>query len=300
MFIKRLIKTLAEVYYFSIFVVQTKKIHLKTIFFYFLTVLLITSSCTKVPNDGIPTYITLKKPTIENSSLNQGSTLHQFTDLWIESNGVSFGAYEYPATFAALLKGEQKVIINPGIYFNENIIERVIYPIYEPFVATYNFIQKDTIEISPIFKYRASVDFLYNEDFESSNNFSDMSRTEIGDPNNLENKSGIITLSATDTEKNSSTITPLSISDGKRTYLEFTMKSESFVNIGFKSATGGDNALSLGVYKPVKDWYTSYYEITNFINTVNEGQYIFFIDIQKNNIDEEETTYFDNFKIIQN
>lgn len=262
-------------------------------------ILLISSSCTKVPNDGVPTYIKLKKPTIENSSVNQGSTLHQFTDLWIESNGISLGAYEYPVTFAAFLKGEQKVIINPGIYFNESIIERVIYPIYEPFEATYDFIQKDTLEITPIFKYRPAVDFLNIEDFESSNNFSNMTRTELGDINNLENKAGLITLSKTDTKKNSTTVTALTIPNGKRTYLEFTMKTESFVDVGFKSASGGDNELSLGVYKPVKNWYTSYFEITNFINTVNEGTYNFYIKIQKNNLEEEEKTYFDNFKIIQ-
>ena len=272
---------------------------MKTIFFYFFTLIIIATSCTKVPNDGIPTYIKLSNPLIENSSINQGSTLHQFTDLWIESNGVNLGAYEYPVTFAAFLKGEQKVTINPGVYYNESIIERVIYPIYEPFEATFNFIQKDTIEISPIFKYRSTVNFLTIEDFESSNNFSNMLRTVIGDTNNLESKAGIISMSSTDTEKTSSTITPLTIPSGKRTYLEFTMKSESYVNIGFKSATGQENELSLGIYKPIENWNTSYFEISNFINTVQEGQYHFYITIQKNHLEEEETTYFDNFKIIQ-
>lgn len=272
---------------------------MKTILFYFISVIILTTSCTKVPNDGIPTYIKLTKPTIENTSNNQGSAIHEFTDLWIESSGVSFGAFEYPTTFAALLEGEQKITINPGIYYNENVLERMIYPIYEPFEATYNFIQKDTVEISPVFKYRSSVDFLNIEDFESSNNFSNMTRTLVDDTENLEGKAGIVILDSDDIEINASTVTSLIIPNGKRTYLQFSMKSESFVNIGFKSGTGLDNALSLAVFSPIPEWHTSYFEVTDFINTVNEGEYHFYLDIQKNNLGVEEVTYFDNFKIIQ-
>lgn len=273
---------------------------MKNLFFYFLVIITIGTSCTKIPNDGIPTYITLKKPTVETTALEQGSALHDFPDLWIESGGVSYGAYEYPATFPTFLKGEQKVTINPGIYYNESVIERMIYAIYEPFEATYNFVQKDTIEITPVFNFRSSVDFITIEDFESSNNFSNMDRTDVGDPENIENKAGVITISASDLEKNSSTISSLAIPNGKRTYVEFSIKSESFVNVGFKSGTGGTNEVSLAIYKPTYEWHTAYFEVTNFINTVDEDYYHFYIDIQKNNLDLEEKTYIDNFKIMQN
>jgi hypothetical protein len=272
---------------------------LKTIIYYFLVIITISSSCTKVPNDGIPTYMKLNKSTIENASISQGSTLNQFPDLWVQSGGVNLGAYETPTIFAALLKGEQKVTINPGVYYNGSRVERVIYPIYEPFEATYSFVQEDTIEISPIFKYRANVNFVSIEDFESSNNFSEMLRTDIGDTENIEGKAGVITLNTTDTRKTSSTISAVPIPDHtKRTYLEFTLKTESGVQIIMESLNGYEYELVR--FQSFEDWYTTYFEITDYITASNDDEYNFhIIATKKDTLTTEEKTYFDNFKIIQ-
>ncbi len=256
-------------------------------------------SCEKVPNGGIPTYIKLSNPIIETDSPDQGSALHQFSDLWFETGGISLGAYEYPVTFAALVNGKQKVTINPGIKINAHIGDRRSYPIFEPFEAEYNFVAKDTLEINPVFKYRQGVNFLHIEDFESTNNFSDMQRTVIGNVNNLDGKAGIITLNGSETNKASISINPIQINEGKRVYVELSMKTDSYVGMGFQSLVDDENYLEIVVYKPADEWETNYFEITDFIHLIKEGEYNFYINIQKDEEDAEEKTYFDNFKVIQ-
>jgi len=270
----------------------------KNIFFLIL-LLFFSLSCEKIPNNGIPSYIKLVKPTIQNNSPTQGSSKNQFSDLWIESNSLSLGAYEIPTILPLFLEGENEIIVNPGVKLNGSAFNRIIYPIFEPFTATYNFVQKDTTEITPVFKYRQGVTFLYNDNFENNNNFSNLQRTSITDVNNIEGKSGKLTLLNNEKTKKATTINPIVINDGKRVYVEMSLKSDSYVGVGFSSIYDVNKFIEIAIFQPNSEWNTTYFEITSFINKVKEGQYNFYINAQKDSEGEEENTYFDNFKIIQ-
>jgi len=270
---------------------------LKTKILIIAIIILTVFSCTKVPNNGIPTYIKLTNPTIETTSETQGSKIHGFSDIWISEGAKDLGAYEYPKTFAVLLSGEKELTLNPGIKFNADESDRRVYPIFEPLKVTYNFIQKDTIEVLPVFKYREGVDFVYIEEFESSNNFDDMYRTDSGNTNNIDGKAGVLTLASSEKDKYAITISPIEITQGKRIYLEFSIKTESYVGVGFKS-TKTSEYTSLAIFSPNAEWENYYFEVTQFINATKEGEYNFYLNAQKVNEGEEEQTYFDNFKII--
>lgn len=271
---------------------------MKKYFYVLLCVLISLNACKKLPNGGIPTYIKLANPTLQ-TAVDQGATVHGISDLWIESGGKDLGAYEYPIIFPAYLAGENTVTVNAGIFYNGNTSERRIHPALEPFKTTLNFVQEDTILIEPIFKYKSSVNFLYIEDFESTNNFSNIERTTLTDAANITGKAGEISLGAGENFKTSQTISPLQITSGQRVILEFGLKTANYGGFGFKSVSNSANRIQLGSFAPYANWTTSYFELTSFINQVKEGEYQFYIEVERGDLTGESKTYIDNFKIIQ-
>lgn len=271
---------------------------LKPYYFFIIGLLLTVFACKKLPNDGIPTYIKLEKPTLVTST-EQGAAVHEFSDIWLESEGLDLGAYEYPRIFAAYLAGEKKVIANAGIYYKASENERRIYAALEPYDTTVVFVQKDTVTIQPVFKYRDIVDFLYVEDFENSNNFSQSSRTELNDANNQIGKACKISLTSSENKKTAESIDNYAIASGKRVFLEFSIKSENYGGFGFKSVIDPSNLILLGTFAPFDNWTTTYFEITNFINVVDEGSYDIFIEVERGDSTGTSSTYIDNIKILQ-
>lgn len=261
-------------------------------------VLISLNACKKLPNGGIPTYIKLANPTLQ-TEVNQGASIHGISDLWIESGGKDLGAYEFPIIFPAYLAGENTVTINAGIFYNGNTSERRVHPALEPFKTTLNFVQEDTILIQPVFKYKSSVNFLYIEDFENTNNFSNVERTELNNAANISGKAGVITLNTGENFKSCQTISPLQITEGQRVILEFGLKTDNYGGFGLKSISNSTNTIQLGSFAPYANWTTSYFDLTSFINQVKEGEYQFYIEAERGSLTGESNTYIDNFKIIQ-
>lgn len=271
---------------------------LKYFYTFFLLIILSIGGCKKLPNNGIPSYITLKEPILKTTE-SQGASVHSFSDIWIESEGSNLGAYEYPITFAAYLAGTRGTICNAGILYNGNGLERRIYPAIEVFDSSYTYVQKDTVEIQPIFRYKNNVNFIYIEDFEATNNFSNLVRTDIGDAANQTGKAGVINLISNENSKTSETITPVDISTGQRVYLEFSLKTENYGGFGIKSVTDPNNQVLLGTFAPFSEWTTIYFSLTNFVNITKEGNYDFYIDVERGDLTGDSKTYIDNFKILQ-
>lgn len=271
---------------------------MKNYFYLLISALISLNACSKLPNGGIPTYIKMANPTLI-TEVNQGAANHGISDLWIETGGKDLGAYEYPVVFPAYLVGEQLVTINAGYFHNGNTSERRVHPALEPYVATVEFILKDTTLIEPVFKYKSSVNFLYIEDFEATNNFSNSDRTELTDTANLNGKAGVITLGAGENFKASESISAFEISVGQRVFLEFGLKTQNYGGFGFKSATNSSSRIQLGSFAPYSNWTTTYFDLTSFINTVKEGEYLFYIEVERGDLSGDSKTYIDNFKIIQ-
>lgn len=271
---------------------------MKNLYIILIGLIVVFSTCQKIPNGGIPTYIKIANPTLDLEA-NQGAMVHNISDLWIETEGTDLGAYEYPSIFAAYLAGEKDVTVNAGIFYDGNTSERRIYDALDPYITNINFIQEDTILIEPVFKYKDFVEFLYIEDFESTNNFSNIVRTDVLDTENITGRAGSIILSASENSKTSETISEIDIVEGSRVYLEFSMKTENYGGFGIKSALDPTNIITLGSFAPYDDWVHIYINLTNTINTVQEGQYDFYFDVERADLEGESTTYIDNIKILQ-
>lgn len=273
---------------------------MRTKIFFFASIILLLTACKKQPNEGIASYIKLLRPTLETQT-NQGDTTHSISDLWIEANGTDFGAYEYPAIIPLYLKGKQTITINAGTYKNGDYAERDIYSPLTPFEKSYIFVQKDTTTVQASFKYRNEVNFLYVEDFESSNNFENTERTNANDSENLSKRAGKIALQASDSFQQAISISPYEINVGKRIYLEFSMKTENYGGFGLVAESDSKVKVTLGTFSPFSQWTTFYFDITNFINKAKKGKYHFFIhnDRPDKATAPYTTTYIDNIKILE-
>lgn len=270
---------------------------MKNYLFISLCLIALAFSCKKLPNDGIPSYIKLSNPSISVEA-NQGAAVHSFSDLWINTEGLNLGAYEYPTTIAAYIAGDRKVVINPGILDNRTS-ERRIHPAYKPYGVDVSFVQKDTVEINPVFEYKDNINFLYIEDFENNNNFDEMTRTSVGDIENQTGRAGVITISGSDEFQLSKSISPFEIVEGSRVYIEFSLKTENYGAFGFRSVNNNSINLQIATFQPFDEWTTTYYNITNFINATKEGEYEFYINTQRGDLIGDSKTYIDNFKILQ-
>lgn len=284
-------------YYFSIFGVKLKKKILKLTHIILPCLIIIFSACEKLPNDGIPSYIKIANPSIETTP-SQGAAMATFSDLWLEAQGKDLGAYEHPTIFGAYIAGQQDITVNAGIFYNGNTSDRRIYDALDPYEANINFIQKDTTLIEPTFKYKQSVDFIFIEDFEATNNFSEMTRTDLSNAANKTGRAGVIILEENENSKTSESISAININEGQRVYLEMSVNSQNYGVFGIQSVSDPSNFAKIGSFAPY-GWIHTYFNITSVINTLKEGQYKFYISVQREDIVGESKTYIDNFKILQ-
>lgn len=264
------------------------------------TLILILTSCSKPANNGIPAYVSIADPILQ-VELGQGSALHDISTIWAESEGENFGVYELPTVFPALVSGNRQMILNAGVKQSGDFFTREIYPCFDPFIETFNFVQKDTLYVQPVFKYKNQTQFLLIEDFENSNIFTGMNRTTSSNPNNLEGIAGQIVL-------NQGAITNLSLMGSSiplartgRTYLEVHFKGLSNFFLGAQGFKNGDKIFDdviIPLYK-TQDWQKIYIEITFLLNFVDADEYAFYIRANlPPNLNESEI-FIDNFKIVR-
>ena len=78
------------------------------IFFFLLFFTTLLFSCNKFDGDQtIPAYIHIEKITLaDNPIISEGSLSNRITDAWVYVDDELIGAFELPATFPVLKKGE--------------------------------------------------------------------------------------------------------------------------------------------------------------------------------------------------
>jgi hypothetical protein len=163
-----------------------EKSMLKSGFYLFFLILLSMTGCNKFRGDQeVPAYIMIDSIVVNQASANAlGFTpTSKITDFWISVDGWKIGCYQLPACIPVLKRGEQKVLIEPGILANNLSLRRTIYPFYSGKELIINLVEdsivyitrkdtiinsKDTTIIKPIeVAIRASNKYpLSNENFE--------------------------------------------------------------------------------------------------------------------------------------
>lgn len=273
---------------------------MKKILYPLVSIVLVLSGCSKSSNDGIPSYVSISNPTLQVQP-GQGSALHGIETIWAESEGENFGAYELPAAFPVLVSGSKQIILNAGVRQSGDFFVREIYPCFNPFIETVNFTQKDTLFIQPVFSYKSQTEFLLIEDFENSNVFTGMTRTGVGNADNLEGVAGKLSL-------NQSTVTALGIMGNTvplsrigRTYIELHFKGTNNFWLGAQAFSGGNQVFDdviIPMFKTDK-WQKMYIEITFLLNFVEATDYKFYFRANIPPGEEETEVLIDNFKIVR-
>lgn len=268
-------------------------------FFFLLILILFGSSCSKGPNDGVPSYIQIDSISFV-SSPGQGSSLQLIPNLWLESEGENIGVYELPVHAPALVKGSKQVIVNAGVYVSSDFFNREIYPAFQPYKTTVTLVPGETVVIVPEFKYYDECVFPINEDFENGNIFGSVIRTDLSDTNNLEGKALKITVNAATPSVRAATGTSVSIPLLKKVYIEMHFKGDVDFALGVESVKNGgvNQVVYIDRFFPNSEWYKVYYDVSDLVYSLDADTYNLFIEVLKLSTVAESTMYFDNIKIV--
>ncbi len=197
-----------------------------------------TISCSIInPDEQIPAYIKIDTVTF-TASPGQGTSSQKITDIWLYENEGLLGAFEVPALIPVLASGATSVILTPGIWDDGISAVRVQYPFFFPDTTTLDFVDGNTIHVSPHIIYRTGTKFYFNEDFEAGNLFSQIG----GDTNMIRinmfeeifegNYSGAIYLDKDRPVYEGRSSSSYNFPDGQPVYLEMNYKCEQPFEIG--------------------------------------------------------------------
>lgn len=164
-----------------------------------------------------------------NAEQPQGEMTHNISQVFLNMDGKSLGAYELPAKIPIIGDGVHEFVLIPGVINNGISATKKRYPFLEQYKGSIEIIKNDTVTFNPTTKYYNSINFLI-EDFESPSMQVDVSTSSSAtlgrndDPAFLKwgNKYGEVLL--TDSASNLSFVTTFGKvlpKLGSEVYLEF-------------------------------------------------------------------------------
>jgi hypothetical protein len=262
----------------------------------FLFIVMVSSTCSKIVNDGIPSYIYIDTIGLESDILTQGYCSIHAPVVWVDAGGVDMGAWELPALIPILKDGEMNIIISAGVK-KAAISDFYRSPFYDIFTKKITLTKTKIDTVIPIVKYSPRTSFLFNEDFESTLKFNNINTANEHAPI-FGAKAGVLYTS--DLQKVTQTNNYIEISDStKEMYLEFDYKTNidtamMFVNLRFE----GDNVSTIvGLIRAGTSWKRAYYPIHEYVNTRIKKyklEFAIFLPDGKNS----STIFLDNIKVV--
>ena len=139
---------------------------------YWIFILFVFVACQK-DELAIPTYFQINEIGF-NDNINGEASTSKISDVWFYINDQKQGIYEMPSTFPVIGDGTNNIKIFSGIKVNGISASRDIYPFYESFDTTLNFISDSILSLVPTTKYKQNLNF-YSEDFDGLGNNFDIS-----------------------------------------------------------------------------------------------------------------------------
>ena len=139
---------------------------------YWIFILCVFVACKK-DEVAIPTYFQINEIGF-NDNINSETSTSKISDVWFYVNDQKQGIYEMPCTFPVIGDGTNNIKIFSGIKVNGISASRDIYPFYESYDTTLNFISDSILSLVPTTKYKQNLNF-YSEDFDGLGNNFDIS-----------------------------------------------------------------------------------------------------------------------------
>ena len=257
---------------------------------------------------AIPTYFQINEIGF-NDNINGEASTSKISDVWFYVNDQKQGIYEMPCTFPVIGDGTNNIKIFSGIKVNGISASRDIYPFYESYDTTLNFISDSILSLVPTTKYKQNLNF-YSEDFDGLGNNFDISinsDTNFISPFPTDSVYGQLSNVGKVILQNpflNFEATTFEIDDfpsaGSPVYLELDYKNNSTFIIGaYVNFSQSVIKKSIIAINPSEDWNKIYVNLTPTINESIGAQSlkVFLSMLRPESMNSAELS-IDNFKII--
>ena len=274
---------------------------------YWIFILFVFVACKK-DEVAIPTYFQINEIGF-NDNINGETSTSKISDVWFYVNDQKQGIYEMPCTFPVIGDGTNNIKIFSGIKVNGISASRDIYPFYESYDTTLNFISDSILSLVPTTKYKQNLNF-YSEDFDGLGNNFDISinsDTNFISPFPTDSVYGKISIVGKVILQNpflNFEATTFEIDDfpsaGSPVYIELDYKNNSTFIIGaYVNFSQSVIKKSIIAINPSEDWNKIYVNLTPTINESIGAQSlkVFISMLRPESMNSAELS-IDNFKII--
>ena len=274
---------------------------------YWIFILCVFVACKK-DEVAIPTYFQINEIGF-NDNINGETSTSKISDAWFYVNDQKQGIYEMPCTFPVIGDGTNNIKIFSGIKVNGISASRDIYPFYESYDTTLNFISDSILSLVPTTKYKQNLNF-YSEDFDGLGNNFDISinsDTNFISPFPTDSVYGKISNVCKVNLQNpflNFEATTFEIDDfpsaGSPVYIELDYKNNSTFIIGaYVNFSQSVIKKSIIAINPSEDWNKIYVNLTPTINESIGAQSlkVFLSMLRPESMNSAELS-IDNFKII--
>ena len=257
---------------------------------------------------AIPTYFHINEIGF-NDNINGETSTSKISDVWFYVNDQKQGIYEMPCIFPVIGDGTNNIKIFSGIKVNGISASRDIYPFYESYDTTLNFISDSILSLVPTTKYKQNLNF-YSEDFDGLGNNFDISMnsdTNFISPFPTDSVYGQLSNVGKVILQNpflNFEATTFEIDDfpsgGSPVYIELDYKNNSTFIIGaYVNFSQSVIKKSIIAINPSEDWNKIYVNLTPTINESIGAQSlkVFISMLRPESMNSAELS-IDNFKII--
>jgi len=278
----------------------------------FLFLIGVFCSCNIInPTEKIPAYISIDTFLLNTDVGLQGSNAAKITDAWIYVNDNPIGVFELPCKIPALVEGNSKISVGPGIKINGISATRAVYPFYKNYFTEVDLIPEGEIKISPVTTYFDSVSFAFKTNFDNAAGIaleatprSDTSLEITTNPIEIFEGSGSLkaVLDQDSAYLEFRQVDAVQLpKQGAFVFLEMNYKCTDLLNVVLYSnyisaAPHIDNILTLN---PTENWNKIYIDLTKYVSTqVNASSYQVYFTAAKLGGTEPIIVFMDNLKIV--
>lgn len=145
---------------------------ISTLLSFIIFLLFVFAGCERFEGEQeVPAYLHIDAIDLSVSSAFPGITpTHDITDAWVYVDDWLLGAFQLPATIPVLKKGSCKVMLRPGVLFNNQSYQRHAYPFYNSIEKTVVFQEDSTTSLTGLkTTVTNTTRFWLNETFEDAN-----------------------------------------------------------------------------------------------------------------------------------
>ncbi len=285
---------------------------LKNFTFFFLVLIgFILAGCKKInPPEEIPSYLFIPYATFATDSVNQGTMLHDFTDVWVFKGDEFIGCYPTGSRVPVLAEGNTVIKMRAGIKNAGVASLRSIYTLTQFYETTINLKRGQIDTLIPVFEYFSGISFLRMESFSnpgtiftptpSSDTFLVNYPGTGSEALDGQGNCGFVYLDQTYQvfEVQTGSSIPYQI-QGRVCYLEIQCKTNSDL---FVSVSDGANDVRLcgTIYDTEGRWKKIYIPLTDNLNTF-PTLYNFYLILRATRLADkpDPRIYIDNIKVIR-